>query len=81
MGLPQECPIRRQRTLPLALFTPSFLLLNKKMANCSSCGKLIKPWFEVCIECRKIRKNRAGTIPEPVVAKNFMEDMGINGWR
>ena len=45
------------------------------------CGTRIKPWFEVCFECYTPISRENGKIPETLVAKEFMQKMGIDGWK
>ena len=51
------------------------------MANCVSCGQPVKSWYEVCIDCYRIKRNRVAAIPQPIITKDFMKIMGIDGWR
>jgi len=48
--------------------------------RCVICGATIKPWFEICYECyNPILENV--TMPEPIMAKEFMQKMGIDVWK
>gem|GEM_PF-6834010 len=48
--------------------------------RCSMCGALIKPWFEVCYQCYNPTSNDM-EIPEPIMARSFMQKMGIDNWK
>ncbi len=50
------------------------------MMRCTICGAPIKAWFEVCYECYN-PPSKIATIPKPIVAKEFMKNMSIDGWR
>jgi len=43
------------------------------------CGTKIKPWYEVCYQCYN-PPSKSMEVPEPIVAKDFMRNMGIDGW-
>jgi hypothetical protein len=49
------------------------------MKKCQECGALIKPFYNLCYNCWKRRRGN-GRIPEPIKARDFMDEMGINGW-
>ena len=69
--------------MPLALFTPlsCFKISGLiKMIRCAICGAPIKPWFETCYQCYNPPLKTA-IIPEPIVAKEFMQKMGIDEWK
>ncbi|MBI2660578.1 hypothetical protein HYX07_05435 [Candidatus Woesearchaeota archaeon] len=57
-----------------------FAVEGDKMIRCNMCGAPVKPWFEVCYECYN-PTSRSMKIPEPIIAKSFMQKMGIDGWR
>jgi len=48
--------------------------------RCAVCGTQIKPWFEVCFECYSPVSEGNGRIPEPILARDFMQKMGIDRW-
>ncbi|MBI2541566.1 hypothetical protein HYV80_02560 [Candidatus Woesearchaeota archaeon] len=48
--------------------------------RCTICGAKIKPWFEVCYGCCNPTLSSMD-IPEPIIAKDFMQNMGINSWK
>ncbi|MEK6942925.1 MAG: hypothetical protein AABX00_02580 [Nanoarchaeota archaeon] len=50
------------------------------MMRCVTCGASVKPWFEECYQCHG-NPLRNSSMPDPIVAKNFMKDMAISGWR
>lgn len=44
------------------------------------CAAPTKPWYEVCCGCYNPAL-KTSVIPEPIIAKEFVQKMGIDGWK
>lgn len=52
----------------------------RSQMRCDTCGAAIRPWLEVCYQCYNPTSSDM-KIAEPIMARNFMQKMGIDGWK